>query len=234
MRTLKALCAAAALSTTAIVALSLSAEARCAYGECRGPIVGTNVNTSYHYNTLRHTENVTRYRDIDRPHPVVNINRIVTVTRVQPVIHENRVTRVHNRTAVLNETQHSSRTEMMPAQSVMSTRTVQMGGGMPAPRVSAVYRYNTVERVQNVTRYNDVEHTQYVRHINRIVNVTRVQPVIYTNVVTRIHDRPVFSVRNEYLHEARMLPARTVVTSKVVQMNYRPGRMQHEAYGHAE
>ena len=123
---------------------------------------------------------------------------------------------------------------MMPAQSVMSTRTVQMGGGMPAPRVSAVYRYNTVEKVQNVTKYNDVEHTQYVRHINRIVNVTRVQPVIYTNVVTRIHDRPVFSVRNEYLHETRMLPARTVVTSKVVQMNYRPGRMQHEAYGHAE
>jgi len=93
MRTLKALCAVAALSTTAIVALSLSAEARCAYGECKGPIVGTNVSTSYHYNTVRRAQNVTRYRDIDRPHPVVNINRIVTVTRVQPVIHENRITR---------------------------------------------------------------------------------------------------------------------------------------------
>jgi hypothetical protein len=231
MRTLKALCAAAALSTTAIVALSMSAQARCAYGECKGPIVGTNVNTSYHYNTVRRAETVTRYRDIDRPHPVANINRIVTVTRVQPVIHENRVTRVHNRTSVINETQHSARTEMMPAQSVMSSRTIRMGGGIPSPRVSTVYRYNTVEKVQNVTRYNDVTHTQYVRHINRIVNITRVQPVIYTNLVTRIHDRPVFSVRNVYLHETRMLPARTIVTSKVVQMNYRPA---HMAYSHAE
>jgi hypothetical protein len=233
MRTLKALCAVAALSTTAIVAPSLSAEARCAYGECKGPIVGTNVSTSYHYNTVRRAQNVTRYRDIDRPHPVVNINRIVTVTRVQPVIHENRITRVHNRTSVLNETQHSARTEMMPAQSVMSSSTIRMGGGIPAPRVSTVYRYNTVQKVQNVTRYNDVTHTQYVRHINRIVNVTRVQPVIYTHLVTRIHDRPVFSVRNVYLHETRMLPAQTIVTSKVVQMNYRSGRI-HEAYGHAE
>jgi hypothetical protein len=233
MRTLKALGAVAALLTTAIVALSLSAEARCAYGECRGPIVGTTTSTSYHYNTVRRAENVTRYRDIDRPHPVVNINRIVTVTRVQPVIHENRITRVHNRTSVLNETQHSARTEMMPAQSVMSNRTIRMGGGMPAPRVSTVYQYNTVQKVQNVTRYNDVTHTQYVRHVNHIVNVTRVQPVIYTNLVTRIHDRPVYSVRNVYLHETRMLPARTVVTSKVVQMNYGPGRI-HEAYGHTE
>ena len=123
---------------------------------------------------------------------------------------------------------------MLPARSVMYGKTIQMGGYMPAPRVNTVYRYNTVAKVQNVTRYNDVEHTQYVRHINRIVNITRVQPIVYTNVVTRIHDRPVYSVRNEYLHETRMLPARTVVTSKVVQMNYRPTHMQHEAYGHAE
>jgi hypothetical protein len=81
MRTLKALCAVATLSTTAIVVLSLSAEARCAYGGCKGPIVGTKVNTSYNYNTVRHEQNVTRYRDIYRRHPVVNINRIVTVTR---------------------------------------------------------------------------------------------------------------------------------------------------------
>jgi hypothetical protein len=31
-----------------------------------------------------------------------------------------------------------------------------------------------------------------------------------------------------------MPPARNVVTSKVVQMNYRPTHMQHGAYGHAE
>ena len=164
---------------------------------------------------------------------MVNINRIVTVTRVQPVIHENMITRVHNRTEAPYETQHSARTEMLPARSVMYGKTIQMGGYMPASRVNTVYRYNTVEKVQNVTRYNDVEHTQYVRHINHIVNLTRVQPVIYTNVVTRIHDRPGILGQERVPARDQMLPARTVVTSKVVQMNYRPGRM-YGAYGHAE
>ena len=80
------------------VALSLPAEGRCAYGECKAPIVGTKVNTSYNYNAVRHVEHVTRYRDIRATHPVVNINRIVTMSQIQPVTHENRITRVHNRT----------------------------------------------------------------------------------------------------------------------------------------
>jgi hypothetical protein len=46
METLKALCAVAALSTTAVLALSVSAEARCMnYKDCKGPIVGTKTNT---------------------------------------------------------------------------------------------------------------------------------------------------------------------------------------------
>lgn len=220
MRTCKALFAVAALSATGILALSASAEARCMGRECSGPIVGTNVSTSYHYNTVHPVENVTRYRDVYRSHPVVNVNRIVNVTRVQPVVNVNRVTRIHTHTSVLNETQRSSRMERLPAQSVMSARTVQMGGNIPAPRVNTVYRYNTVQQVRNVTQYNDVHRTQYVRNIHHVVDITRVQPIIHTNVVTRIHDRPVFSVRNVYLQETRMLPTRTFVTSRVVRAGY--------------
>jgi hypothetical protein len=230
MKTLKALYVVAALSTSAVFTQSMSAEARCVDQDCKGPIVGTKVNTTYHYNTVHRVENVTRYKDIERSHPVVNVNRIVTVTRVQPVVRVNRVTRVHNRTAVLNETEHSSQSQTLPAQSVVSGKTIQMGGEIPGPKVNTVYKYNTVEKVQNVTKYNDVEHTQYVKHINHVVEVTRVQPVIHTNVVTRIHDRPVFSVRNEYVHETKMLPTRTVMTGKVIQMNYRPEHIQHEGH----
>jgi hypothetical protein len=209
--------AVAALSATGVLALSASAQARCMGREC-GPVVGTNVSTSYHYNTVHPVQNVTRYRDVYRSYPVVNVNRIVSVTRVQPVVHVNRVTRVHNHTAMLNETERSSRTESMPARMVMSAKTMQMGGNIPAPRVNTVYRYNTVQQVHNVTQYNDVNRTQYVRNIHHIVDVTRVEPVIHTNIVTRIHDRPVFSVRNEYVHQTTMLPSRTSMTSRVMHM----------------
>jgi hypothetical protein len=234
MKTLKALCASAVLSSAAIFALPLSAQARCADNNCRGPIVGTKVNTSYHYNTEHRVQNVTRYRDIDRPHEVTNVHRIVEVTRVQPVVHVNHVERVHNRTEVLNETQHSARNETLPAQSTMSNRTVEMGGHIPGPRVSTEYKYNTVQKVSDVTRYNDVTHTQYVKHIDRVVDVTRVQPIIHTSVVTRIHDRPVFSVKNEYVHETRMLPTRTVDTGRVIRTDYMhvPARRHREE--HAE
>jgi hypothetical protein len=207
--------AIAALSATGVLALSASAQARCMGSAC-GPVVGTNVSTSYHYNTVHPVQNVTRYRDVYRSYPVVNVNRIVNVTRVQPVTHVNRVTRVHTHTAVLNETERSSRMESMPARMVTSAKTMQMGGNIPAPRVNTVYRYNTVQQVHNVTQYNDVNRTQYVRNIHHIIDVTRVQPVIHTNIVTRIHDRPVFSVRNEYVHQTTMLPSRTTMTSRVM------------------
>jgi hypothetical protein len=218
MKTRNTFFAVAALSATGVVALSASAQARCMGHECQGPIVGTHVNTSYRYNTVHPVQNVTRYRDVYRSYPVVNVNRVVSVTRVQPVVHVNRVTRVHNHTAVLNETERSSRMESMPARMVTSAKTIQMGGNIPAPRVNTVYRYNTVQQVHNVTQYNDVHHTQYVKNIHRIVDVTRVEPVIHTNVVTRIHDRPVFSVRNEYVHQTMMLPTRTSTTSRVMHM----------------
>jgi hypothetical protein len=224
---LKTFCAAVALSGTAMLALSISAEARCMDNDCKGPIVDTKVNTTYHYNTVQRGENVTRYNDVDRPHPVANVHRIVEVTRVQPVVHVNHVTRVHNQTENLHEMQHSAQTETLPAQSVMSNKTVDMGGNIPEPKVSTEYKYNTVDKVSNVTKYNDVTHTQYVKHIDRVVDVTRVQPVVHTSVVTRIHDRPVFSVKNEILHETRMLPARTIDTGKVIRTDYMPaGRHQ--------
>jgi hypothetical protein len=41
----------------------------------------------------------------------------------------------------------------------------------------------------------------------------------------------VYSVKNEYVHETKMLPTRTVMTGKVIQMNARPGRYLHDDFG---
>jgi hypothetical protein len=217
------LCAvAAALVGAAIVTAPVSAQARCIGDNCKRPISSTKVNTSYNYNTVRKVQNVTRYRDIDRPRHVTNVNRVVNVTRIQPINRVNTVTRVHNRTAILNETQRASRTAMLPAQSSTTAKTVNLGGHIPAPKVNTTYRYNTVQKVNNVTRYNDVNRTRYVKNIHRIVNVTRVQPMIHTNVVTRIHDRPVVTSKTVNLSETRTLPARTISTGKTIHINHAP------------
>ena len=169
-----------------------------------------------------------------RPHPVVNINRIVTMTRIQPVIHENRITRVHNRTEALYETQHSARTEMLPARSVMYGKTIQMGGYMPAPRVNTVYRYNTVEKVQNVTKYNDVEHTQYVRHINR-------HRIRHPRAAGDLHQRRNAHSRPPGILGQERVPARdqnapgAYRSDKQSRSDELPTDTHaHEAYGHAE
>jgi hypothetical protein len=221
MANLKGLCAftAAAVIGAAVLTASAPAQARCIGDNCHRPISRTNVSTSYKYNTVRKVQNVTRYRNIDRPRHVTNVHRVVNVTRIQPVTRVNTVTRIHNRTAVLNETQRANRTAMLPAQSRVTGQTVHVGGNIPAPKVTTSYRYNTVQKVNNVTRYNDRVNTRYVKNIHRIVDVTRVQPVIHTNVVTRIHDRPVVTSKTVNLHETQMLPTRVINTGKTIHIN---------------
>lgn len=219
-KTLNGHAVATALVGVALLAIPVSAEAACVGDNCKRPIIDTKVNTSYKYNTVRKVQNVTRYKDIDRPHRVTNVHRIVNVTRVQPVTRMNVVTRVHNRTAILRENQQSSQTKTLPAQSVTTGKTMHMGGNIPSPKVSTSYKYNTVQKVNNVTKYKDVNHTNYVKHINRVVSVTQMQPVIRTNVVTRIHDRPVITSRNEYVNQTQMLPTRTITTGKTIQINH--------------
>jgi hypothetical protein len=85
--------------------------------------------TSYRYKTVQRVTNSTRYKDVTRNHVVPRVHRIVTVTRVQPIHRVNVVTRVHNRTVFRNVTQHVSQTRMMPARTVTSAKTVQLGGG---------------------------------------------------------------------------------------------------------
>jgi hypothetical protein len=222
-KTLNELCAVALLSGAAVVTLAQSAEARsrCDNEECKRPIIGTKVDTSYHYNTVRRAENVTKYKDVDRPHQVVNVHRVVNVTRIQPVDRVHDVTRVHNRTEVLNETQHAAETKNLPAQSETSAKTIQLGGDIPSPKETTSYRYNTVQKFHDVTHYNDVDRTQYMKHIHRIVDVTQVQPVIHTNVVTRIHDRPVVMSRVVQENRTETLPTRTIHSGKTIRTNYR-------------
>jgi len=110
-----------ALVGAMIVAIPLSAQARCANGmNCRQPIAGTQVNTVYRYRTVQKASNVNRYRnvtrtsyhditrtryhdvhqvryrDVTQTHYVRHINRIVTITRVQPVVRVHTVTLVHH------------------------------------------------------------------------------------------------------------------------------------------
>jgi hypothetical protein len=114
--------AIAALVGAMMVAIPLSAQARCANGSnCKHSIVGANVSTVYRYNTVQKVSNVNRYRnvtrtsyhditrtkyhdvrrikykDVTQTHYVRHINRIVRVTRVQPVIRVHTVTLVHHR-----------------------------------------------------------------------------------------------------------------------------------------
>jgi hypothetical protein len=110
----------AALVGVMIVAIPLSAQARCLNGNCKQPVAGTNVSTVYRYRTVQRVSNVNRYRNVTRTsyhditrtryhnvrevrfrnvtrtHYVRHINRIVTVTRVQPVVRVHTVTRVHH------------------------------------------------------------------------------------------------------------------------------------------
>jgi hypothetical protein len=90
------------------------------------------------------------------------------------------------------------------------------------PRVTTSYRYRTVNRVVNSTRFKDVTRTNVVHHVNRVVTVTRIQPIHRVNVVTRVHYRTVVQNSTQNVAQTRMLPARTITTSKTIQIG-RPG-----------
>jgi hypothetical protein len=111
-----------ALVGAMIVAIPLSAQARCANGmNCKHPVASTSMSTVYRYKTVPEVSNVNRYRnvtrtsyrditrtkyhdvrrikykDVTQTHYVRHINRIVTVRRVQPVIRVHTVTLIHPR-----------------------------------------------------------------------------------------------------------------------------------------
>ena len=113
---------AALVGTMIVIAIPLSAQARCANGSkyCNHPVVGSRVSTVYRYKTVPEVRNVNRYHDVTRTsyHDIMktkyydvhrikyedvtrtnyvrHINRIVTVTRVQPVVRVHMATRVHH------------------------------------------------------------------------------------------------------------------------------------------
>jgi hypothetical protein len=112
----------AALAGAIIVAIPLSAQARCTSGiECRQPAGPAKVSTIYRYHTVQKVSDVNRYRnvtrtsyhditrtkyhdvhrikyaDVTRTHYVRHINRVVNIKRVQPMIRVHTVTLVHHR-----------------------------------------------------------------------------------------------------------------------------------------
>jgi hypothetical protein len=85
------------------------------------------VQTVYRYNTVQRVSNVTRYRDVNRVNYVQRVHRHVTTTEVRPIHRVNVVTRVHNRVVVRNRVENVARTEMLPARTITTARTVNMG-----------------------------------------------------------------------------------------------------------
>ena len=56
-----------ALVGAMIVAIPLSAQARCANGmNCKHPVASTSMSTVYRYNTVPEVSNVNRYRNVTR------------------------------------------------------------------------------------------------------------------------------------------------------------------------
>jgi hypothetical protein len=47
---------------------------------------------------------------------------------------------------------------------------------------------------------------RHVQRIRRIVHVTRVQPVVHTHVVTRVHHHTIFHTKNAYERATVHLP----------------------------
>lgn len=81
---------------------------------------------------------------------------------------------------------------------------------------SYVYKTKTVHK--NVYRRHDVYRTRYVKRIHRIVHVTRIKPIVHVHKVTRVHTRLVGVVRPVHQHVTQYLPAKKIVTSKVVNL----------------
>ena len=85
------------------------------------------VQTVYRYNTVQRVNNVTRYRDVNRVNYVHRVHRHITTTEVRPIHRVNVVTRVHNRVVVRNRVENVARTEMLPARTITTARTVNIG-----------------------------------------------------------------------------------------------------------
>lgn len=87
------------------------------------------------------------------------------------------------------------------------------GGPLPP-----VYRYKIVHKHKYQTRYRDRSVYQHKQRIRRIVHVTRIQPVVHTHVVTRVHHHTIYHTKNAYSHATVYLP--TVHTGSTSTKHY--------------
>lgn len=76
-------------------------------------------------------------------------------------------------------------------------------GGGPLP---PTYHYKTKPVHHFKTRYLDRNVYRHVPRLHRVVYVTRVQPIIHTHLVTRVHHHTVFYTQNTYQHATQYLP----------------------------
>jgi hypothetical protein len=197
----------------AIAGMAAVSVAQAGYGG------GTRVHTSYSYRTVSPVSNVTRYRTVTNTRYVPQTTRIVNVTQIQPIHRVNNVTRYLHHTVVRRSNQYSSVHSVGPTRYATTNSVVRVAGPTAHASSRTVYRVHTVNRVTYSTHTRNVWVNHYQNIINRHVTVTRVRPIVHTNVVTRVVTRTVAVPRTVVTNVSRVLPARTVTTARVVHLD---------------
>jgi hypothetical protein len=180
---------------------------------------GTRVHVSVTHRTVHPTHDVTHYRTITHTHYVTNVNRIVNVTRIQPIHHVTNVTRYLHHTVVTNSHQVVWVKKVSPPDYIRSSSIIVVHGPGAHPVVHTVYRVHTVNRVTYSTHVHNIWVFHHLHNIYRHITVVHVEPIVHVHTVTSIVNRTVALWRTEVVNVAKVLPAITTVTSKVVSID---------------
>jgi hypothetical protein len=205
--------ASIAFAALAMVGMTAMSPAQAGYGG------GTHIHSSYSYHTVHHVTNVTHYRTIAHTNYVTKVTRVVNVTRIQPIHHVTNVTRYLHHTVVLNSRQYASRTSVAPTRYYRTSSVVPIRGPVVYGGVHTVYRYHTVNHVTYSTHVHNIWVNHYQHNIYRHVTVTRIEPIVNVHTVTRVVTRTVALSKVEVVYVTKLLPARTIVTAKVINID---------------
>ena len=200
-------------AAVAIVGMTFTSAAEAGYGG------GTHVYSSVSYRTVHPTRSVTHYRTITHTRYVPHITRIVNVTLVRPIHHVANVTRYLHHTVVLRSSQYVYHRIYGGTHYYRTSSVVPVRWPVAYPSVHTVYRYHTINRMTFATHVRNIWVNHYAHHIYRHVTVVRVEPIVHVHTVTRVVLRTVAVARVEVVNVSRVLPARTIVTAKVINID---------------
>ena len=197
----------------AFLAMAAMSPAQAGYAS------GTRVHESYTHVTVHPRREVTHYHNLTQTHYVTHLTRIVNVTQIQPIHHVTNLTRYLHHTIVTNSHQNVRVSSVGPTRVEHTSAVHVVYGPTASGGVHTIYRYHTVNHVIYSTHVHNVWVFHHLHNIYRHVTVVRVEPIVHVHDVTSIHIRTVAVERTEVVNVAKVLPARTIVTSKVVSLD---------------